>query len=345
MSTPCQELNRLFSQCVDGNRIKIPEKLRSAPKPAQNAPPFILDVLHDHSKERSHEIITSSNPYLIGFDIDAMQLLLSRDDIAMSEFEFVRMAHAWCSKEAMSFESLLPLFDFNVLTSEQKTWVLAQVPASPSVPALVENALCSSNILFRKELQQFHLDYPGIKWKRLYDSSVDRLGTFHDAVATNLAIFQRTLIVFQPDERLSVAIYIPQKVEQAQDCLIDNTGRLFAFPHSQGPQRQHRLALPTKMSYQLYCDGNIFQLFENQRSNSWVYLARPGKNDEEYRTIQNQGDRRRKRQEVINRGKEAEVCASIALDKFSRQLQTHIGRVNRSPVTAAVGSSSNRFAH
>lgn len=49
MSAPCQELNRLFSQCVDGNRIKIPEKLRNPPKPSAEDPPFILDVLHAHS--------------------------------------------------------------------------------------------------------------------------------------------------------------------------------------------------------------------------------------------------------------------------------------------------------
>ncbi|KAI8710490.1 hypothetical protein NCS52_01566100 [Fusarium sp. LHS14.1] len=89
------------------------------------------------------------------------------------------------------------------------------------------------------------------------------------------------------------------------------------------------------MQYQLYCDGNVFQLFENKRSNSWVYIARPGNNDEEFRNIQNQGDRRPKRQDVVDQGKQAEVCASVALDKFSRRLQTHIGRVNRAPVTAA----------
>lgn len=340
MDAHCQELNRLFSQCVDGNRINIPEKLRAPPKAPPETPPFILDVLHEDSKEKINQMMSSRRPDLTGYDIDAVQLLLSRDDIAMSEFEFVKLAYAWCRKNPTLFESLLHLFDFNVLTSEQKAWVLGHAPTLPGTPALVMNALCSSKIICQNELQPFHLDYPGIKWKRLYDSSVDRLATFHDAVATNLAMFHRTLIVFQPDERLSVAIYIPRKIESSQDCLIDNAGRLFAFPHSQGPQRQHRLVLPTKMKYQLYCDGNVFQLFENHRSNSWVYLVRPGSNDEDYRSTENKGNRRRERQEVIDLGKQAEVCASIALDKFSRQLKTHIGRVNRSPVTAAVSSSA-----
>ncbi|KAG7419611.1 ATP-dependent helicase NAM7 [Fusarium oxysporum f. sp. rapae] len=187
-----------------------------------------------------------------------------------------------CQVES-SFESLLHLFDFNIFTADQKAWVLSHVPASAAVTGLVQNALCSSGILQPSELQQFHLNYPGIKWKSTYDSSIDRLATFHDAVATNMELFQRTLIVFQPDERLSIAIYIPKKIERSQDCVIDNTGRLFAFPHSQGPRRQARLSLPTKMQYQLYCDGKDFQLFEKQQSNSWVFITQPGNNDKDYR--------------------------------------------------------------
>ncbi|KAF5536417.1 NAM7-nonsense-mediated mRNA decay [Fusarium napiforme] len=335
MSAQCQELNRLFSQCVDGNRIKIPDKLRTAPKPTSDTPPFILDVLHDDAKECVRRLALTEDSDLTGYDIDAIQLLFSREDVAIGEFESVKLAYAWCLKNNTSFESLLHLFDFNILTADQKAWVLAHVPGSAATTGLVQNSLCSSGILHRRELQQFHLDYPGIKWKRTYDSSIDRLATFHDAVATNLELFQRTLIVFQPDERLSLAICIPKKIERSQDCIINDTGRLFAFPHSQGPQRQARLSLPTKMQYQLYCDGNIFQLFEKQRGNSWVFIGRPGNNDQDYRNEKNKGDRRRKRQDVVDRGEQAEVIASIALDKFSRGLQTHIGRVNRSPITAA----------
>ncbi|KAF5577511.1 NAM7-nonsense-mediated mRNA decay [Fusarium pseudoanthophilum] len=335
MSAQCQELNRLFSQCVDGNRIKIPEKLRTAPKPTPDTPPFILDVLHDDAEALVRRLGLTEVGDLTGYDIDAIQLLFSREDVAIGEFESVKLAYVWCIKNSTSFESLLHLFDFNILTADQKAWVLAHVPGSAGTTGLVQNALCSSGILQPRELQQFHLDYPGIKWKRTYDSSIDRLATFHDAVATNLELFQRTLIVFQPDERLSLAVYIPKKIERSQDCVINDTGRLFAFPHSQGPQRQARLSLPTKMQYQLYCDGNIFQLFEKQRGNSWVFIGRPGNNDQDYRNEKNKGDRRRKRQEVVERGEQAEVIASIALDKFSRGLQTHIGRVNRSPITAA----------
>ncbi|KAF5685686.1 NAM7-nonsense-mediated mRNA decay [Fusarium circinatum] len=335
MSAQCQELNRLFSQCVDGNRIKIPDKLRTAPKPLPDAQPFMLDVLHDDAEEWVQRLGLMQDGDLTGYDLDTIQLLFSREDVAIGEFESVKIAYSWCLKNNASFESLLHLFDFNILTADQKAWVLAHVPGSATVTGLVQNALCSSAILYPPELQRFHLDYPGIKWKRTYDSSIDRLATFHDAVSTNLELFQRTLIVFQPDERLSLAIYIPKKIERSQDCVINDTGRLSAFPNSQGPQRQARLSLPTKMQYQLYCDGNLFQLFEKQRGNSWVFICRPGNNDQDYSNVQNKGDRRRNRQEVVDRGEQAEIIASIALGKFSRGLQTHIGRVNRSPITAA----------
>lgn len=336
MSAQCQELNRLFSQCVDGNRIRIPEKLQSPPKLPDDAPPFILDILHSESRDQAHSLSLSQNGDLDGYDIDAMQLLLSRQDVAISEFECVKLAYTWCLKNKTSFENLLHLFDFNLLTAEQKAWVLAHVPPSPSTPGLVLNALCSSGILEPNELKYFRLDYPGIQWKRMFDSSIDRLATFHDAIATNMELFHRTLVVFQPDERLSLAIYIPKKIERSQDCVIDDTARLFSFPHSQGPQTQARLSLPTKMDYQVYCDGSLFQLYQKSKRNTWVFINRPGQNDEDYRDEKNKGDRRRKRQEVVDRGEQAEVVASVDLGKFSGQLARHIGRVNRSPVTAAV---------
>lgn len=336
MSAQCQELNRLFSQCVDGDRINIPKRLETPPSSQETASPFILDVLHRDGEKRVHDFLSVGEADSTGYDVDAIQLLLTRDDIAASEFECIKWAQAWCAKTRVSFETLLHMFDFNVLTAEEKAWVLVHIPPSSTVPALITNALCSSSILERGELHQFKLDHPGMKWKRTYDSSRDRLATFHDAASTNLEMFHRTLIVFRPDERLTIAIYMPKRIPRSQDCQIDDVGRLFAFPHSQGPQKQHRLALPTKRHYQVYCDGNRFQLFEGKRDYTWVSLSRPGTNDQDYRDVKNRGDRRRKQQVAIDSGKQAEIDASIALDKFSENLKTHIGRVRKSPVTAAV---------
>lgn len=337
MSGECQELNRLFSQCVDGNRIRIPEKLKSPPEPDKDAPPFVLDELHDKARESIKRQEVTQRDW-DGYEWDAIDLLLAREDVAMSEYDLIRLSHKWCRKNNVSFEGLLHLFDFNVLTSEEKAWVLGQLPPSAGTPSLVLNALRSSNILLEGELDRFQLGHAGIRWKCVFDSSQDRLATFLDAAARNMELFERKLIVFRPDDRLTLAIYVPRKLERAQDCLIDDSARLFAFPHSQGGERQSRLALPTKKTYRLYCDEHAFQLFEKQRSNSWVFIARSGSDDSEYRNISDAGDRRRQRQFTIDRGVNTDIRASIALDKFSKGLQRHIGRVNRAGVSAAVGN-------
>lgn len=185
------------------------------------------------------------------------------------------------------------------------------------------------------ELRYFNLDNSQVKWKCVYDSSRDRLATFLEAVTANMETFQRKLIIFRPDERLTLAIYVRKKLERGRDNLVDDSVRLFAFPHTQERERQSRLVLPTKMTYRLYCDDNIMQLFQKQRVNSWVFLARPGSDDSQYRTIDDAGDRRRKIQSTVDQKINFDTRASVALDKFSKGLQRHVGRVNRSAVSAA----------
>lgn len=78
-------------------------------------------------------------------------------------------------------------------------------------------------------------------------------------------------------------IYVPQKIGRGQEGLVDDRVRLFAFPHSQGSKTPHRLSLPTKMEYRLYWDGNVFQLFQKTRGNSWVYIVKGASDDSSYR--------------------------------------------------------------
>ena len=338
MSAECQQLNRLFSMCVDGNRIKVPQALESPPLPSAITAPFILDTLHDAAKAII-QAQAGSNDYE-GYNFDAMELLLSRDDIAMSEFELVNLTHRWCRRNNGALSDFLHLFDFNLLTAEEKAWTLNQLPASVDTPSLIQNALCRSNLLQTSELQPFKLNYPGLRWKCVFDSSQDRLATFLDTVARTVEIFHRKLIVVQVDERLTLAIYVPQKIGRGQEGQVDDRVRLFAFPHSRADETSHRLAVPTKMNYRLYCDGNVFQLFETKRQNSWIYIARGASDDNGYRNIDGKADKRKARQLTIDSGLNYDCIASIALDKFSGGLQKHVGRVNRNGLLAAVSGET-----
>lgn len=340
MSPQCQELNRLFSQCVDGNRIKDSQldKFANPPEPDAKAPPFVLDELHDAAKDiiaKQKLQSRSRTDSLEGYTLDAIQLLLCRDDIAISEAELIRMAVRWCRRTNTSFYHLLHMFDLNSLNSEDKSWILAQVPTYFDAPSLVLNALCSSSLLTEAELKHFHLSYPGMHWKRVYNTEDDRPATFMEATCRNLELFHKKMIIFRPNERLTVAMYVPQKITPADDFVVGSKVRLFAFPHSQGRETQSRLSLPTKKEYRLFCDQSTLQLFEGKRGNTWIYIGRGGSNDSSYRNAPGETDRRKARQKSLDNGTNFDFRASIALDKFSRNLQSHVGRLHRQGISDA----------
>lgn len=348
MSSECQELNYLFSNCVDGNKIKIPKHLEEPPK-AIFETPFILDILHNAAKEFI-AMQQNRSQSCDGLSFDAVQLLMCRDDIAMSEFEAVQLAYRWCMKNDAVFPDFLDCFDFNQLNDNEKAWTISQLPESVQFPSLILNSLVSSRLLSEMEIRPFKLNYPNLHWKRVFDSGQDRLGRFFEVTAKSLELFHKKLIVMRIDERLTIAIYIPMKIETRKDFQVDNSVRLFAFPHSQGDGDFHRRVVPTKKNYHLYSDDFGIQLYEGQRANTWVYIRRPGHNDSSYRNMENQGNKRRERHETVLRGLNHDCIISVALDKFSKGLQRHLGKVNRNPVLDTVNcppqknhSRSNKF--
>lgn len=339
MSPQCQELNRLFSTCVDGNRIRIPPKLETPPPPAPDSPPFILDELHQAAEGiiRNWQWRVPSHPTECGdYSLETLEVLLSRDDLMVSEFELIQLAWRWCRVNGAVFEDFVRFFDFNLLSAEEKQWVMSQLPPTLEYPMLVQNALCQSDLLEVSELHDSKLHYPGIRWKRFFSSNEGRLGGFMEAASKALELFHRKLIVFRADERLTVAIYVPRKLEKARDSKVDDNVRLFAFPHSKGKETSSRLILPTKVNYHLYHDDNRFQLYEGQIANSWVFITRGASDDSSYRNIEGVRNRRQARQTTVDDGTNFDFRTSVALDKFSKRLQTHIGRVRRNGVQGAV---------
>ena len=213
LSPECQQLNRLFSQCVDGNRITIPPSFKDPPQPPLGSEKFILDVLHQAAQAR---IMTSpkTHGHYDLYTQETMQLLLSLDDTAISEFELIQLTHGWCQRNKADFADFVHYFDFNLLSIEEKYWVLNCLPPSMEYPSLVINALCQSDLLEPCELSPFKLHYPGLRWKSVYSSTRERLGTFLDTLQQMLELFHRKFIVFRIDERLTLAIYVPKKVER-----------------------------------------------------------------------------------------------------------------------------------
>lgn len=159
---------------------------------------------------------------------------------------------------------------------------------------------------------------------------IDR--TFHN--------FTRKLLVLHIHERLSVAIYIPILIERADECAVDDRVRLFSFPHTQKGDRSYRSVVPTKINSRLYYDQGTLQLYEGQRGNTFVFLTRSPNDDSRYRSIGGQGAQARERESTVKEGINYEWRTSIALNKFSQGLATHIGRLNREGISTAVSTNS-----
>ena len=334
LSSECQELNRLFSLCVDGNRVIIPKRLEDPPVPDQPHQPFILDTLHKDATERMQCL----QPQEITYETASRELLqaIMCDSRPVSEFEMAKIAYTWSRKNRVPFSEFLDYIDLDRFTMEQRLWLLRELPVTAENPAIVMNGLLTSALLSSHELQPHHLDFPGLRWRRVFSSEVDRLGNLFESIHRCFTQFQHKLFVFRVGERLSVAIYIPQKIEKDEDFKVDDTVRLFAFPHTHERVSGHRRCVSTKKNYRLYYDQGVFQLYQTHRGDTFIYFARAANDTSKYQNIQGGASRARVRQETISAGINSDWIVSINLGKFSGDLVTHVGRVNREPVIGAV---------
>jgi hypothetical protein len=149
-------------------------------------------------------------------------------------------------------------------------------------------------------------------------------------------LFHKKLVVLSVDERLSVAIYIPTKIARAIEVQVNSSVRVFTFPHSQGFHSSNYVARPTKSNYRLYCDEHVFQLYERHRASTWIFLRGSHGDDSFYRNEKSKGNKRRKREQTIKNGSNFDCKASIALDKISKNVQRHVGKVHQNGVLNAV---------
>lgn len=242
LSPECQQLNRLFSQCVDGNRIKVPANLEDCPTDAEDTQPFVLDTLHATAKSFIQQRSPASGD-IRELTLDAIQMLLCREQIMMSEFEMIRLTWVWCAHHGESFSSLLQYFDFSLLSDEQKAWMIAQLPPERGLAALVSNGLLQSNLVTPNDLQSFALQHPQLHWKCVFDSTRDRMANFLDATTQVMELFIKKLIIFQIDARMACAVFLPKKLSSQTECLVDDSVRMFTFPRAQPSQSPLYLSL------------------------------------------------------------------------------------------------------
>lgn len=127
--------------------------MEDPPESAQVHATFILDVLHDastHSIQESTDLRPgSSDP------TDIMDLYLSRDKIAISEFELLQLLLAWCEKRGLDTTEYIHLVNSSAMSDKQRVWSLDRTPPSMALTRLVRNSLLQSKLVLPEELRRF----------------------------------------------------------------------------------------------------------------------------------------------------------------------------------------------
>ncbi|KAL2827983.1 RNA dependent RNA polymerase-domain-containing protein [Aspergillus cavernicola] len=298
LSSECQELNRLHSLCVDGNRIKIDERLMKLPTLTQeHNDSFILNILHLEAEKESQQRIAKRGSWEEFDSREVIETILCQPRMC-SEFHMLRLAYEWCRRTGSAeLSELLPYFNLSALTVEQQHWLLHVLPPSTEFPALVMNGLLRSDILQPNELTPLHLNYPGMRWKRIF-SVEDRLANLVEVLEKSFSQFHRKFLVLQVNPRFSIAIYIPQPIAIEDEALVGKRVLVYAFPHTQ-PQGNTRERIHiTSAEYRLYYDHTTFQLYNRQRQNTFIWIGRPGNNDSSFRQVKGKANRAPKQSEL-----------------------------------------------
>jgi hypothetical protein len=123
MSKECQELNALYSQCVDGAMIKIPDRLRFPPEPDPSKP-FIVDVMLNVAKEFAQQWLSEEDSIKTEGDKfseeQTIAVLLSSQRVSMSEFQTLQLAWKISQRSSIDLRPYYGLMHLSALNSNEK---------------------------------------------------------------------------------------------------------------------------------------------------------------------------------------------------------------------------------
>ena len=336
LSSHCQELNRLFSQSVDASRVKVPDRLINLPESKELHEPFVLDFLHELAQAEI-STYTKSSPVSESASEDELFTILTEPS-NLSQFELAKITHRWCEKNKATFNNFWRYFDHTKLSTEERAWFGSLLPDTAAYREVLGNDLMNSDILTSGELTALGLQRAELRWRCVFRASEDRLANLLDSMEKTFPHVVRKLLVLRIHDRLTVALYLPKTMQPSDEFPLGNAGRLFAIPHQKYELRKPRIVVPTKHNARFIYHHGGFQLFDGTRGNTFVFFTSGPKDDSEYRNVEGQGRKARARDLTIQSGINHEWRASIALNKFSQSLATHIGRLHREGIVDAVSN-------
>ncbi|KAH9941433.1 RNA dependent RNA polymerase-domain-containing protein [Amylocystis lapponica] len=324
MSDECQDLNALHSLAVDGGSVKIPPHLTSPPDPEA---PYIIDLLQESAKTFT---IISHKEVLIRF--------LSSEKLAVSEYETVMIAAKFARKHNIDLRPYLLHVDFGALATSEKHALMMHFSSleperrlTPERDPYIWNSLFRSEILKPQDLEDRKLEGP-LRLQRLYSSSIQGRASFFEYLREATQQYSRRLMILKvhtmhrqvSDINSDIMVHELMSRNVNFSCkpeLNENVVICSFMPTASGMMSTYRQG--TK-GYKLHCSENVMQLFNKQRGDSFVYVARPPPKSG------------------------VDIITSIALQKISSRVQQQCGRVWRTPVVAIeihVVSNRDRVAH
>lgn len=121
MSKECQELNALYSQCVDGARIRIPERLRNPPTPTG---PFIVDILNDEAASFAQKWLTQQE--ILPIEQEDAEAIISvlvttqHQTLVLSEAEIIRKCIQLAREHQVDLRPYFSHFNWGALSTSEK---------------------------------------------------------------------------------------------------------------------------------------------------------------------------------------------------------------------------------
>ncbi|GLB39377.1 putative RNA dependent RNA polymerase [Lyophyllum shimeji] len=221
LSAECQELNALHSQCVDGARIKIPDRLTNPPE-REDLGPYIVDLLEaertkfadEFSKEMPLRDVMTSTNYEQGKQL--LVSLLQSQQSAVSEYELFTLACLLARKHNVDVTPYLNHLDMSALTVHEKKALSVTLGLSGSDHPYVWNSLIRSDILTPRDLYQRALDRP-FSMQRLYSSAAHGLATFFEYLRMATQEYTRKLLILKTEERFAIGIFMRGDLPWGED--------------------------------------------------------------------------------------------------------------------------------
>ncbi|CAG8588938.1 9252_t:CDS:10, partial [Acaulospora colombiana] len=200
MSKECQELNALYSQCVDGAIIKIPERLRSPPTPSE---PFIVDIMLDECRAFAQEWLASHSSTEKSVDRiadeEVLTALLTSDRVTLTEFQTLQLAWRIARRSSINIKPYIPMMNFGSLSPSEKRMICHAFDLTPEEQRAYSKMI-SHNLHF----------------------------AFNDYIPQKAKNFKRRIVIIKTDDRFCAGIFIRGDVNWDEDHIVNDNVAVFA---------------------------------------------------------------------------------------------------------------------